>query len=504
MDTKYIKVLLLEDSKGDMRLLEEFLAEESVRGTVFEITGAEYLEKALHLLDTSKFDVILSDLFLPDSEGLSTLAALCGRAPDTPVVVLTAFVNEETAIRSVHSGAQDYLVKKLITGEALARVIRYSIERKRVEMELRAAERRQRALLDAMDDLIVVLDADCRVVMSNLAFKNAARDVFEDQTTTGRILAGGAPVLPKKAFELCRQVFAEDRILTAEATHEWREKQGVLELKAIPISKRSRVERVVVVAKDITQRKRMEQIKDDFNAIVSHELRSPMTTILAGLAMVLESAPGQLGDIERKLLTVAYEDGLRLNRILLKFLEMSRTAAGRSRFERAEADIVKLAEDTILRFSVLAKGRGIALKGSYSAGRITAFVDSDEIMEVFTNLVSNALKFTEKGFIEIGVGEKGDFIECSVSDTGQGIAKRDQSQLFSRFRQFGPPVAGAEKGTGLGLFIAKEIIMRHDGNISVDSEPGKGTRFTFTLPRRAQAETAPGAAAHGTAGGSGR
>ena len=495
MEPKKIKVLAVEDTKADLRLLKEFLVEESVRGTIFEVTGADYLEKGLRLLAGVKFDIVLSDLFLPDSEGVETLLALCAAAPDTPVVVLTAFENEDAAIRAVHRGAQDYLIKKMITGEALARVIRYSIERKRIETELRAAETRNRALLDALDDLIVVLDWDCRVIMSNRAFKNAAREAAQSPDVTGRALPSELPVLPPKALKLCKQTFTTAQTLTAEEIYNRRGGQGVLELRTIPITAGGRVERAVIVAKDITERKHMEQIKDDFNGLVSHELRSPLTTVTAGLAIVLESEACKLGEVEKKLLVAAYEEAQRLNRILVKLLEMSRESAVRSRYEKAEADVVQLAEDTLARFAERAAGRGLELKGNYAAAKMTAFLDTDEILEVFTNLVNNALRFTEKGGIEIAVRDKAGMIECAVTDTGLGISKADQSQMFTKFRQFGKPVAGADKGTGLGLFIVKEIIRRHNGTISVSSEPGKGAAFTFTLPKKAPTEPATAASA---------
>jgi signal transduction histidine kinase len=110
-------------------------------------------------------------------------------------------------------------------------------------------------------------------------------------------------------------------------------------------------------------------------------------------------------------------------------------------------------------------------------------VDVDGITEVFTNLLSNALKFTEKGSIEVGVLEKETRIECYVKDSGIGIPKEHQPELFSKFKQFGKPVVEEEKGTGLGLFIVKEILRRHNGTLSVSSEPGKGATFSFTLPK---------------------
>jgi signal transduction histidine kinase len=190
-----------------------------------------------------------------------------------------------------------------------------------------------------------------------------------------------------------------------------------------------------------------------------------------------------MDEMEKKLLAISYKDAQRLDRIICKLLEMSRLEAGTSRFKKTLTDVVDIADEAIARFSTRAISRNIEIKKRYSAEKIEAVLDSDAITEVFTNLLSNALKFTEKGSIEIGVSDKGEFLECYVKDTGAGISKENQPKLFSKFKQFGKPVVEYEKGTGLGLFIVKEILRRHYGTLAVASEPGKGTTFSFTLPK---------------------
>jgi len=484
MENNKIKVLIIEDEKPYLRLLDAFLAEVSGRGRSYEVTGAETLSQALELLEAGRYDVIVSDLFLPDSVGLETFTAIFARAGNTPVVLLTGHENEAVAEEAMRRGAQDYLSKKSLNGEELSRAIMYSIERKAIEANLRASEERYRTLIDALDEAIIVVDRELRVIMANSVFKKAAAENGVSSATTGRRLPDGFSPLPAKSLEFCSRAFSEAKEIVSEETCLWNNRQSVLELKCVPVLAAGKVQRVVLVARDITERRQMEQLKDDFASLVSHELRSPLTSITAGIGMILEDGGARLEEEEKKLLGISYKDAQRLDRIISKILEMSRLKSGTSRFEKTVEDVVALAEEAIARFTPRAKSRNIELRKRYSAPKIETLLDTDAITEVFTNLLSNALKFTEKGSVEIGVAEKDGLIECYVKDTGAGISKEDQSGLFMKFKRFGKPVAEEEKGTGLGLFIVKEILRRHDGTLSVSSEPGKGTTFTFTLPKK--------------------
>jgi anti-sigma regulatory factor (Ser/Thr protein kinase) len=146
-------------------------------------------------------------------------------------------------------------------------------------------------------------------------------------------------------------------------------------------------------------------------------------------------------------------------------------------------EMVALVLKIISSFVPQAKAKGLEMKGSFSKEKIKAYVDKDRITQVFSNLIGNAVKFTQKGHIEISLVDREDAIECSVSDTGPGIAKKDFAQLFDKFQQFGHPVSGEEKGTGLGLAITKGIVELHKGEIRVESQVNAGTKFTFVLPK---------------------
>lgn len=240
----------------------------------------------------------------------------------------------------------------------------------------------------------------------------------------------------------------------------------------------------ILYGADITERRRMEQLKDEFVSTVSHELRTPLTIIKEGVSQVLEGILGKVNEEQKRFLSISLEGIDRLGRIVDDLLDISKIEAGKLMLKREAVDISSLVKGIGLAFNYQVKEKGLKVKTSFPNKPVEIYVDRDKIIQVFTNLISNALKFTDKGKIEISVVDKGDAIECSVSDTGRGIAQEDLPRVFSKFQQFHRGAGGVgERGTGLGLAICKGIVELHHGTIQAVSRLGEGTKFTFTLPK---------------------
>jgi signal transduction histidine kinase len=231
------------------------------------------------------------------------------------------------------------------------------------------------------------------------------------------------------------------------------------------------------------ERMRLTQVKDEFVGTVSHELRTPMTSIREVISQTLDGILGETTPEQREFLSMALSDMDRLSRMIDDLLDISKLDAGKMKMKIEMCEMVALVLKIISSFVPQAKTKGLEMKGSFSKEKIKAYVDKDRMTQVFSNLIGNAVKFTQKGHIEISVVDREDAIECSVSDTGPGIAKKDLPQLFDKFQQFGHQVNGEEKGTGLGLAISKGIVELHKGKIWVKSEVNVGTKFTFVLPK---------------------
>jgi len=223
----------------------------------------------------------------------------------------------------------------------------------------------------------------------------------------------------------------------------------------------------------------LARLKDEFVANVSHELRTPLTAIKEGISLLLDQALGNINDEQRDFLQTIDESIERLTELITNMLDLSKIEAGRLRLLRRPIDVRKLIEMVLSSYRALAGNRQLK---TYLVTAPEVFADPNRILQVLGNLVSNAVKFTnDAGVITLTVHRQNGAVAISVQDSGAGIAKDDLPKLFRKFSQVG---GGLDKtgGTGLGLALCKELVELHKGSISVESEPGKGSTFTFTLP----------------------
>ncbi len=228
---------------------------------------------------------------------------------------------------------------------------------------------------------------------------------------------------------------------------------------------------------------KLNDLKNEFVSTVSHELRTPLAIIREATSQVLDESLGKVNQKQKRFLSISLDGIDRLGRIVDDLLDISKIEAGKLTIRRELVDIVKLARESQSHFLSQAKEKGLGLELRCSSEQTEVYVDKDRITQVFTNLLSNALKFTDQGCIEIILSANERFVECSVQDTGKGISQEDLRRVFSKFEQFNREFGPGEKGTGLGLAISKGIVEAHEGKIRAQSELGLGTKFTFTLPK---------------------
>jgi len=229
--------------------------------------------------------------------------------------------------------------------------------------------------------------------------------------------------------------------------------------------------------------KDLDRMKSDFISTVSHELRTPLSNIKDGVGIVLDKITGNINENQKRTLDSARNNIDRLERTINNLLDASKIEAGKMELNRKELDLADLIRQAILPFGAKAQMKGVSLETDLPKKKINAYIDRDKMIQVFTNLIANAIKFTEKGYIKISGSEKKEGIECSVADTGIGIPKEDLSRVFDKFQQFGRGPETQDKGTGLGLSIVKSIIEMHRGRIWFESEQGRGTKFIFSIPK---------------------
>jgi len=269
-------------------------------------------------------------------------------------------------------------------------------------------------------------------------------------------------------FALCA---AEERLAQVEVTAHYLKPAGR--------------ELACVFFRDIEERKRLQTLQQEFVSTASHELRTPMTVIREGVSQVLEGLRGDINDSQRRSLSIALNGIDRLARIIDELLDISKIESGRAALRRERLDLAALARDVGATFQSLATDRGLDLRLTTPAGPMMIYGDHDRLVQVLTNLVNNSFKFTEKGHIQITIAAREGEAECSVSDTGMGLAPTDVERIFNKFEQLGQAAVTGEKGTGLGLSICRGIIGLHKGRIWAESAgTGKGTRVACLIPQQ--------------------
>lgn len=238
----------------------------------------------------------------------------------------------------------------------------------------------------------------------------------------------------------------------------------------------------VTLLEDITRLKEIDNMKSEFVSTVSHEFRTPLTSMNMGLSMVINEDTGELNDEQKELLEAAYEDVERLTELVNDLLDLSKIESGKIEMEFDKVDVNDIIEKTLNPFYKQAEEKEIELNFKQSEDNIFAYGDPSKISWVISNLVGNALRYADEGKIEVDAEIKGRRVLVSVSDNGPGIPEEYQSKIFEKFVRAGND-KDEKSGTGLGLAISKEIITAHNGRIWVESEEGEGSTFLFYIPR---------------------
>jgi signal transduction histidine kinase len=245
-----------------------------------------------------------------------------------------------------------------------------------------------------------------------------------------------------------------------------------------------------VILQDVTRLRRFEELKNDLVATVAHEFRTPLTSLRMAVHLCTEQIAGPLTDKQAELLHTAREDCDRLQGMVDDLLDMSRIESGRVEVYPLPTETTSLIAAAVNEYKAEADAKGVSLGARVSTPGVSVLADHERIGHVFSNLLGNAVRYTPKGgSITLGAEVKNGTVRFTVADSGTGIPQEYQNRIFEKFFQ----VPGAElKGTGLGLYIAKEIVSAHGGDIGVESKPGEGSIFWFTL-RRASSHAAKGA-----------
>jgi len=346
--------------------------------------------------------------------------------------------------------------------------------------KLLVAQQTTEAAIDSLYDPVIVTDGEGRVTRLN----PAAEEIFgSEKENTGKHVgevARDARIASAvaEALESQRPVAGEGMSSVLPLAVDGSER--AFRLRTTPMrDNRNRLLGAVTILEDITHLREIDRLKSEFIATASHELRTPLTSVQMGVHLLLEGALGELTDNQTEVLQACRQDCERLDKLMRDLLDLSKIEAGESQPQlapvRARELIATVAEE--LRPQVEAKSLELRLDAPLDLPRV--MVDRLQVERVISNLIINALRHTKQGEIKISAEQRDSHIAISVCDTGSGIPTEYLPHIFDKFVQVPDAPTG---GAGLGLTISKSIVEAHGGQISVQSQVGRGTTFTFTLP----------------------
>ncbi len=346
--------------------------------------------------------------------------------------------------------------------------------------ELLQAQQASQAAIDSLPDPVIVLSLDGQVLNVNQAAENLLR------LEAGRDPLSRLPPQLREAMDKIRaHIFAGKGSYAPRGVEEAIRVEGegggrALLPRATPLySEQGTVTGASIVLQDVTRLLRFDELKNDLVATVAHEFRTPLTSMRMAVHILLEGIVGPLNDKQLDLVGAARDDCERLQGIVEDLLDLSRIQAG-----KVEVSLTALPAKSILDAAVAAKedaarDGGLKVEGDLIEPVLPVLVDPDRIHLVFDNLVGNAMRHSPKGsrIVVRARPDKG-LVRFEVEDQGPGIPVEYQQRIFEKFFRM-PGTKG--EGIGLGLYISREIVAAHGGEMGVESEPGKGSRFWFTL-----------------------
>lgn len=284
----------------------------------------------------------------------------------------------------------------------------------------------------------------------------------------GHVLSGKGPYTPRGFEEAIRVSFPSgDRFLLPRAT---------------PVYGKGRqVVAAAILLQDVTRLRRFDELRNDTVATVAHEFRTPLTSLQMAIHLCLSLKAGPLSEKQADLLYAAQEDCARLQVLVEDLLDLSRIQTGKVEMQRRPVAVKELIDQAVNAHRTEALARSIHLASDPGLPELVALADPIRIGLVLSNLVSNAIRHTpEGGKVDVRAKDAGANVRVEVSDTGEGIAPEFRERIFEKFFQ----VPGAKVGgSGLGLTIAKEVVLAHEGQLGVDSTVGQGSTFWFSLPK---------------------
>ena len=530
------RVLLVEDNQGDAGLVRFALRAESGGDYSFSAAHVLRLEDALELLRETPFDLVLLDLWLPDAQGLDTLARIREAAPDLPIVIITGFNDETMAVEAMRGGAQDYLIKGQTDSHAVIRAILYSIERKRIEVHLEKQRARQAALHEV--NLAITSTLELRAVLEIFLEKVAgllpgvAISVRLVNDETGELEPLACSGLDEAAWKHTRAATRSQAVLEGGeviviadiASHrltsgdDFLTRNGLNAYVGVPLKADGEAlgvigfyarERpgfsnddidlittlaghaaVAILNSRVHERLKTAhaaleetlEIKSVLVGVMAHELKTPIQIMLGSAELLAAGLCGELNADQLERVQAIETSGNELLDLIKSALSMARLEHGKMPLTVTQVSVSELFAELKSESEAAFREKGIELDIGLLWPGLTIRTDKVKLKEVLRNLLDNARKYTLRGKVSVEfTPRKDNTVEFCVRDTGVGISSHLLPKIFDMFYQ-ADTTPKDQAAAGLGLNIVKRLVLAMSGQIEVSSEVGRGTTFRIILP----------------------
>lgn len=350
-------------------------------------------------------------------------------------------------------------------------------------------EDRFRELLEAAPDAIMQVDGEGRILLLNRVTEEMFG--YSREELLGQPVEMLVPTARRGAHVHHRAAYAHQpatRPMGAKLPLEGMRKDGTTFPVEISLSPGGQAPdfHVTAIIRDVTERKaadeRVRALQREFLAGMSHELRTPLHTIIGFSELLAEGVQGPLNEKQKRFVGHIHKDSLHLLELINDILDLSKIESGRLALRPEAFDFATVVKESVATVRGLADSKQLRIE-TFVTIRSAIVADRLRVKQILVNLLSNAVKFTpDQGRIIVEAGAHRGKIEVSVSDSGIGIPGSEHASIFDKFHQVGSTTKGVREGTGLGLAITKHLVEQHGGTITVESAPGQGSRFTFTLP----------------------
>ncbi len=482
MTLENIKVLVVDDDEvsriGCERILEL---------SKYEVDLAEDGMEGLEKIRNNNYDLVVTDLMMPRMDGMQFLEEI--RKIDEKIVpiVITGYATIENAVDAVKKGAYDYLAKPFTPDEFRAKIER-ALEKRRLLLEaekLRAEhiieKTRTNTIINCMSEGVIATNKEGQILLINPAALKMLR--LKDGDVFGKNVLGllSNPDLEKKIAN------ALSKVTSCEILEKFEVNLGngrVLQPNITPvIDENGALIGTVTVLIDVSEEKKIDQMKTDFLSLVAHELKAPLGAIEGYLNLILEGVITGNPEKEKDYITKSRDRANELLAMVNDLLDLTRAEKKVTAKVMSALDISSVLRGTCEFYKNEAKAKDINFACDIP-DQLPAIRGNEEDMgRVFDNLVSNAIKYTpEHKSVHVQVTVEKNKINVIVKDTGIGMSEEDKHKIFDEFYRAKNAVSQRISGTGLGLSIAKRIIEDHNGYIEIDSDLVNGSTFTVVLP----------------------